>query len=131
MVVVDTSVWIEFFRGRDTKLCAHFEALLDADRVALAAPVRVEILGGARKAELPKLQSVMAALPLLVPSAAVWSTIESWLSRAVAVGEHFGVGDLLVAGIAAETQAAVWSHDTDFRRMAKLGWIRVHDTGNR
>jgi predicted nucleic acid-binding protein len=70
----------------------------------------------------------MEALPLLVPSASVWNAIETWLRRAVGVGQRFGVGDLLIAGVAAENGAAVWSLDADFRRMAKLGWIRMHKT---
>jgi tRNA(fMet)-specific endonuclease VapC len=126
MIVVDTSVWIEFFRGRDQELCDHFESLLDSDQVALAAPVRLEILDGARQSELPKLRRVIDALPQLVPTPSVWDTIESWLQKAIVAGQHFGVGDLLVAGIAAENRAAVWSRDSDFRRMAKLGWIRIH-----
>ncbi len=130
MVVVDSSVWIDFFRGRGNALCTHLEALLDADQVAIPAPVRIELLGGARKAELPKLRRVMEALPLLVPSALVWKGIEAWLDRAVGTGQHFGMGDLLVAGIAAENRAAVWSLDGDFQRMAKLGWIRMHGTAS-
>lgn len=123
MIVVDTSVWIEFFRGRDASLCTQFEALVNADEVALAAPVRVEILGRARKNELSRLRRVMDALPLLVPSESVWLAIEAWVTRALAAGHHFGVGDLLVAGVAAENRARVWSLDADFWRMAKFGWI--------
>lgn len=126
MIVVDTSVWIEFFRGRDRELCEHFDSLLDTDQAALAAPVRLEILGGARQSELPKLRRVLDAIPQLVPTSTVWDTLECWLEKAIAAGQHFGVGDLLVAGIAAENRAAVWSRDSDFQRMAKLGWIRIH-----
>jgi predicted nucleic acid-binding protein len=124
VVVVDTSVWIGFFRGRDDALCRRLEQLLDADRVVLVAPVRIEILGGARQTELGRLKRVLGALPLLVPSASVWSLLERWLERSA--GQHFGLGDLLIAAIAAENEASVWSLDTDFERMARLGWIRVH-----
>jgi tRNA(fMet)-specific endonuclease VapC len=126
MIVVDTSVWIDFFRGRNAVTCTQLEVLLDADQVAVPAPVRVEILGGARRAELARLRRVLQALPLLVPSAQVWDTIETWLGRAVAAGQHFGVGDLLIAAVAAENHALIWSLDADFRRMARLGWIRLH-----
>lgn len=126
MIVVDTSVWIQFFRGRGEGLCRHLEQLLDADQVALPAPVRVEILGGARKAELTRLKRVMGALPLLVPSPSVWELLEVWVEQAAGTGDHFGVGDLLIAAIASENKASVWSLDADFRRMAGFGWITVH-----
>ena len=126
MIAVDTSVWIDFFRGRDAVLGVHLENLLDADQVAVPAPVRIEILGGARKTELSRLRRVMDALPLLLPSPSAWSLIEGWTERAVGAGQHFGVGDLLVAAIAAENRASVWSLDGDFDRMAELGWIAIH-----
>jgi predicted nucleic acid-binding protein len=126
MIAVDTSVWIDFFRGRDGVLGNHLETLLDTDQIAVPAPVRIEILGGARKSELSRLRRVMDALPLLLPSPAAWRLLEGWIERAVATGQHFGVGDLLVAAIAAENRASVWSLDGDFERMADLGWITVH-----
>ena len=126
MIAVDTSVWIDFFRGRDDVLGVHLENLLDADQVAMPAPVRIEILGGARKSELSRLRRVMDALPLLLPSPSAWSLIEGWIERAAGAGQCFGVGDLLVAAIAAENRASVWSLDGDFKRMAELGWITVH-----
>jgi len=126
VIAVDTSVWIDFFRGRDDVLGVHLENLLDADQVAMPAPVRIEILGGARKSELSRLRRVMDALPLLLPSPSAWSLIEGWIERAAGAGQCFGVGDLLVAAIAAENRASVWSLDGDFERMADLGWITVH-----
>ncbi len=49
-VFVDTSDWIEFFRGRDRALVSEMRRLLDDDRVALAVPVRIELLAGDRPA---------------------------------------------------------------------------------
>jgi predicted nucleic acid-binding protein len=126
VIAVDTSVWIDFFRGSDAELGAHLESLLGADQIAVPVPVWIEILGGVRKSERSRLKRVMGALPLLVPTASVWAMIERWLEQASATGQHFGVGDLLVAAIAAENRASVWSLDGDFDRMAKLGWIRIH-----
>lgn len=127
MVVVDSSVWVEFFRGRNAELVARLRALLDADEVGLAAPVRLELLAGASKRELPRLRRLLSALPLLVPGAAVWGKLESWIPKARAGGERFGAMDLLIAGIADEHEARVWSEDSDFARMARLGLVRLFD----
>jgi predicted nucleic acid-binding protein len=126
VICVDTSVWVAYLRGRDRSLAEQLNALLDADEVALAVPVRVEILSGASSRDLARLARVLDALPLYLPTPATWQRLEAWIRVAVAAGERFGVGDLLVGAVAAENGAAVWSLDSDFRRMARLGFITSH-----
>ena len=68
MVLVDTSVWIEFFRGKNHPLIANLNNLLDKNEVSLAIPVRIEILSGASKEKKRSLGRVLSALPLFYPS---------------------------------------------------------------
>lgn len=128
MVVVDSSVWIEFFRGRNEPLVSHLSRLLDEDRVLMAVPVRLEILAGAARAEIPRLRRLLSALPLLVPDSTLWSKLEAWVEQGRRMGERFGAFDLLIAGIAAAHGAPLWSQDHDFERMAHLGWVKLHRT---
>ena len=125
MIVVDTSIWIEFFRGRNSTVNNHLCRLIDQDQVLLAAPVRLEILMGAARREVPTLRRVLSALPLLVPGDATWSKLESWVDRARKAGERFGAMDLLIAGIADDHGASIWSMDDDFARMARLHFTRL------
>jgi predicted nucleic acid-binding protein len=124
VIVVDTSVWIAFFRGR-RPVVETLTALLDADDVALPVAVRIEILGGARRAEQARLARLLAALPLLRPTDETWVLIEEWVVAAAARGEHFGVGDLLIGAIAAENDCKVWSLDGDFSRLEHLGFLSL------
>ncbi|HVZ71284.1 MAG TPA: PIN domain-containing protein [Polyangia bacterium] len=124
MTVVDTSVWIDFFRGKKP-LAERLVGLLDADEVALPAPVRIEILSGAGRADRTRLARVLGALPVLGTTDATWARIERWVLAAGAVGHRFGLGDLLVASIAAEHGATIWSLDADFSRLAKLGFVTL------
>ena len=49
MIVVDTSVWINAFRDQKSSEARHLSELLDRDAVAIAIPIRLEILSGARR----------------------------------------------------------------------------------
>lgn len=125
MVVVDTSVWVAYLRDRRHAVTGPLEALLDDDQVALAAPVRVELLAGASRKDLPPLRRVLSALPLFFPSRDTWALAEQWASNGASRGEHFAVADLLIAATAAERGALVWSLDDDFGRLAKLKFVRL------
>ena len=126
MILADTSIWIEFFRGKNRKIAAHFRELLDADLVILAAPVKIEILAGSSRSNLRTLRRVLSALPNYYPEQRAWETIDRWVDEAIIAGERFGFGDLLIGAIAVQQKATLWSLDSDFQRMQKLGWFRLH-----
>ena len=128
MILVDTSVWVQALRRGSSAEALHLKALLDADQVALCGPVRIELLGGASAAEIPRLRRVLSALPVFLPTPETWKTLESWVEKSVRAGQRFGIADLLIAGLATENDLEVWSLDADFARMARLGFIRSHET---
>jgi predicted nucleic acid-binding protein len=126
VILVDTSVWISALRSATSPEGVALRALLDADEVALAAPVRVELLIGAPARYRLELRRILSALPYWIPAESTWRLIESWLEPAARAGERFGMGDLLVAAVAAEHAARVWSLDRDFERMARLRLVQLH-----
>ena len=128
MIFIDTSVWVEALRSRESPAALHVVELLDSDEVALSAPVRIEILAGASKRDDARLRRVLSALPLYFPTEETWTRIDDWLVRARAAGERFGFADLLIAAIAADQHASIWSLDGDFTRMARIGLVEIHRT---
>lgn len=128
-VIVDTSVWVDYFRGRSGPVRRELDALLDEDRVGLAIPVRIELLCGVGKHEVNRLKRLLDAVPTYTPVQDTWQTIESWAIRSAAAGQRFGFGDLLIGAIASHNGLAVWSRDDDFERMASLRLIEVFRPG--
>jgi predicted nucleic acid-binding protein len=55
-----------------------------------------------------------------------WTRLDAWIEAASSAGERFGFADLLIASIAADHGASVWSLDADFGRMARLRLITLH-----
>ena len=126
MICVDTSVWVSAFRAGRGSRAEQLSGLLDSDQVALPAPVRLEILSGAPFGEQSRLRRVFSALPVWYPGEDTWARLDEWVTKAVGAGERFGVADLLIAAIAADHAAALWTLDLDFERMEALGMIRLH-----
>lgn len=126
MIVVDTSVWISVLRSVGSPEAPALSALMDHDEVALPVPVRVELLGGARRADGARLRRALSGLPLLYPTDETWSLLDQWALRAAKAGERFGVGDLLIAALAQDIGGLVWSLDADFARMARLGFVQLY-----
>jgi predicted nucleic acid-binding protein len=124
VIVVDTSVWVESNRARGTSIRETLRSLLDADEVALALPVRLELTAGiARKERGPFLRG-LSGLPVLVPTEDTWRLVESWVGPANDKGHRFAIADLLIAGLTNEIGGLVWSLDDDFARLAKLGYVQ-------
>ena len=127
MIVVDTSVWVAVLRSPTAPEAPILAALLEADAVILVVPVRLELLVGAPARERPRLRRVLSALPIAYPTDETWTLIEGWAAGAVDAGHRFGVGDLLIAALASEQGALVWSLDRDFERMAQLKLVHLYD----
>lgn len=120
MIIVDTSIWIHAFRSASGREAIALRSLLDADEVALAVPVRTELLMGARTSDRARLEKELKGLPLLYPTDESWRTIDRWTERASRAGVTFAIGDLLIGVLAADIGGLVWSLDRDFDRMEKL-----------
>ena len=127
MIVADTSVWIDAHRHPAGSTARTLNALLDADEIALALPVRLELVAGVARRDRPALVRALSGLPLLRPSDETWQVIEQWVPAAADKGHRFGLSDLLIAALAHDIGGLVWSLDADFTTLARLKMARLYD----
>lgn len=126
MIVVDTSVWVAALRS-DGDEAGALRTLLDEDEVLLPMPVKIELLSGTSKRHRAALRSALSALPVAYPTDETWRLMDGWTDHTAKLGASFGVGDLLIAAVAHEAGALVWSLDRDFERLERLGLVELYE----
>ena len=124
MIIVDTSVWVA--APRKPRIAAVLGGLIDADEVALARPVRLELWAGLAKHDRKAFVRRFGALPQLTATEETWESLPDWISRAADAGERFAITDLLIASLASHVGGLVWSLDKDFERMERLELVSLY-----
>ena len=121
MILVDTSVWADFFRGVEPA-ASRLAQLLEANEVALAGPIFTELLRGVRSRK--DRETVAAALEgchWLEADPSLWK--EAGLLGAALGRKGYNVKtlDLLIATVALAHDVALLTLDSDFSHLRKAG----------
>ena len=129
MILVDTSVWVEFLRGVPGPATTFVREHIGVD-VATCEPVMMELIAGAR----PGAASLRLESMLLSQS---WCRVEPALDyrgaaelfhAARAIGRPpRSLQDCLIAAIALRHQVAVAHRDVDFSHLADATGLAVVD----
>ncbi|HVG77285.1 MAG: PIN domain nuclease [Candidatus Rokuibacteriota bacterium] len=130
MIVVDTTVWIDFLAARGTAFDRHLAELLDADApIALVDIVYCEILQGIRDEEAyRRIRLSLRAHPILRPRG-----LETFEAAANLYRTGRGRGltirrsvDCLIAATCLENGAEIYHNDRDFDALARISALMIH-----
>lgn len=114
-VLVDTSVWVRFFRHGPASEALHLDGLLQARAVCTCPPIRAEILSGAlTERERATLREQLKAIEILALPPDVWDTIAEARFTLARHGHQAALVDLLIAATAVAHHAPLWTLDDDF-----------------
>ena len=125
MVLVDTSVWIEFFDGNNPSVRRDLEILLRQGHVATAGLVLAELRRGCRST--PQVRGLMQAMEPLVYLEAdcdCWLRAGELVAECSARGFQVGIADCLLAALAMRESASIFTLDPDFERIPRLRLFR-------
>ncbi len=124
-VLVDTSIWIEFFNHPESKNGEHLERLIIDDRVVYSGIILAELLQGAKiEKEYREIKDNMIVFPFLE------ANYETWLSAGKTAydlrrkGITIPISDLLIASLAKENNCLVFSLDNHFKKVPGINLFK-------
>lgn len=131
MIVVDTSVWIDFFAGRAHRPhVRELLALIDADAgIALTDIVLTEILQGlVDDRAVRRVESHLRAFDILgLGGLDDFRNAASLYRRARRRGVTIrSTTDCLIAAVCLREDYAILHHDRDFDQLATVSELRIH-----
>ncbi len=127
LVLIDTSVWIDYFSGRTAALTRTLDLLLDNGTIATAAIVLAELAQGAKsERETNTIRSHFRPLAWIASTDAHWEVAGQMSAKLRRAGKNVNLTDCYIAALAQTAQARVWSLDKHFSWLAGSGACRLY-----
>ena len=120
-VIVDTSMWIEFFNKKESSHGNTVRRLIENDRAVLAGPVLFELLQGARKPnESATLKKALGILPFLEIRKTDWTDAGNLSCALRGKGITIPMTDILIAALAQTNHCRIATMDRHFDHFPEL-----------
>jgi len=126
-VLVDTSVWIPYFRSGTDVTSEAVDQLIREERAWITGPIVAELLQGVRsRREAGNLESALSVLRYAPIEGKDWETAGNLLRRLRESGITVPLTDALIAVVARRHNIAVLTHDRHFGHLD----VRLIDPGS-
>ncbi len=118
VLLVDTSAWIDFFRGTQSTVADSVQLALQLGLARLCGPVKAELLQGVKsKKEKQQLNIVFEAVENLTTLESDWEAAGNSLQALRESGITLPLTDALIAAIAIRHKAQVLTLDHHFSHL--------------
>jgi predicted nucleic acid-binding protein len=127
LILVDTSVWIDFFSSSPGRAGRELRRMIqEVEPFALTGVVVTEVLQGITR-EVHRIERFLSMWEMLEPRGFSTYREASAISRlARSRGVSLTTIDTLIAAIALEHTATLFSLDKDFSRIARIPALRLY-----
>jgi predicted nucleic acid-binding protein len=119
-VLLDTSVWIDAFRGKTPDIVAVTQGLLNDDRVLTCGPVIFEIKRGLRPPERKKILYLFDALIRLSFDETAWDAAGDLDASLRKKGITIPPMDVIIAQLCLHHKVSLFTLDEHFRSVPGL-----------
>ncbi|MEJ2589543.1 MAG: PIN domain-containing protein [Deltaproteobacteria bacterium] len=131
-IIVDTCVWIEFFRKNESEITHHLKSLLRERKVIMVGMVMAELLQGVKRPkEAVVVKEHLKKLPYLEITREIWERAGEMNASLRSRGVTIPLSDLIIAATALSGKLEVFTIDPHFEKVAGLGlhkWIAERTT---
>jgi predicted nucleic acid-binding protein len=130
LILVDSSVWIDFLSSSPGPAARDLRRMIaEAGPLAITGVVITEILQGLTR-DVAQVERLLAMWELLEPSGIpTYGEAAAIFRQARAKGITVTTIDALIAAIAIEHRAVVFTLDKDFSRIARFTDLRLYKVG--
>jgi predicted nucleic acid-binding protein len=127
LILVDSSAWIDFFSSAPGRAGKELRRMIsDAEPFALTGVVVTEILQGLTR-DASRIEHYLSQWEMLEPSGfGTYGEAAAIFRLGRAKGVSLTTIDALIAAIALEHRANVFTLDKDFSRIARLTGLPLH-----
>ena len=120
-VVVDTSIWAQYYRVVDSSEALAVRQLIATGEVVMVGIVYAELLQGARDDEQSRsLKDGLDALPFVEMTKESWARSGRILAELRRMGMIIPLPDAVIASVALEHSFEIFSRDEHFQRIPGL-----------
>jgi len=121
VVIADTSVWIEYFKGGHEPVRRALRDLIRSAQAILVGVVLTEVLQGCRSSkEADTVLSKLAGLRFLETTFSTWKSAGDLSASLRRKGITLPLSDLVIAALALEHQCEVLTLDPHFEQVPGL-----------
>lgn len=127
MILVDSSVWIDFFSPKPGRPGRELRRMItDAEPFAITGIIIAEILQGLTR-DVSQIERYLSMWDLLEPAGfSTYREAAAIFRLARSKGVSLSTIDTLIAAIAMHYRASVFTLDKDFSRIARLTGLPLH-----
>lgn len=124
-VLVDTSVWIEFFKA-NSSVSNNLELLLIEDSVEICGVVLFELLQGIKsESEKLKIKDILLNLPYVEINKNIWQKSAEISLNIKKKGYTIPFSDILIGTLAIENNFSVFTLDKHFELIPELALYKI------
>ena len=127
MILVDTSVWVDFFSPSPSRAGTELRRMIaDAEPFALSGVIVSEILQGLRR-DVDQIEHHFSQWDMLEPLGfSTYREAAAIFRLGRAKGFSLTTINTLIAAIALDHQAILFTVDLDFSRIARITRLQLH-----
>lgn len=130
MILVDSSIWVDFFSAAPGPAGRELHRLIaESEPLALSGIILQEVLQGLTR-DVATIERHLSQWDLLEPSGRqTYRTAATLFRQGRARGVTLATVDALIAAVALEHRATLFTLDRDFTRIARFSSLKLYGLG--